>query len=226
MIISSKINGSKFIWVKIPKTGTRAYAKILVSNNEIQTENEDYSLHFHLTFQQLYVNYRKKYSGFTVVRHPVTRFVSALNHIADVNSQCTSSNCNNHPGKLPLDSINTLVEFVYDNFHKNCVPRNNTSFQKIFGVDFTGYYDSFFKTQVHWAYHPKLTWFYYENLNVFNNWLYQNLGIKTTDIKRIGEIQKRHLEHLNFTDPKFIKMVEYLFYDDFNVYNYRLQYSV
>lgn len=226
MIISSKINDSKLIWVKIPKTGTRAYSKILVSRNGENIESKDYSLHFHVTFEQLYTHHNKNYSGFTIVRHPVTRFISALNHLADINSECSTLDCINHPGKLPLDNIDRLVEFIYDNFHTNCVPRNNLSFKQIFGVDYTAYYDAFFKTQVYWAYHPKMTWFYYENLNKFNMWLQQTFGIDTSKIQKIGNIKKKHLEHLDMNDGKFIKMIEYLFYDDYKVYNYPLQYSV
>lgn len=221
MIISSKINESKWIWIKIPKTGSRAYSKLLVPKGEDEfIQNGKRLFHFHFTFSHLYIHHQKKYTGFTVVRHPVTRFISALNHLADLNFQCVIPNCINHPGKLPLNSIDNLVEFIYDNFHKNCVPKNNKSFKEIFGVDHTAYYDSFFKTQVHWAYHPKMTWFYYENLSEFNTWLSKNLGINTTKIEKIGEIKEKHLEHLDFSNYNFVKMVEYLFYDDYKAYNY------
>lgn len=225
MIISSKINESKWIWIKIPKTGSRAYSKLLVPDGEDELiQNENRLFHFHFTFSHLYTHHQKKYTGFTVVRHPVTRFISALNHLADLNFQCVTPNCINHPGKLPLNSIDSLVEFVYDNFHKNCLPKNNASFNEVFGVDFTNFYDSFFKTQTFWAYHPKMKWFFYEELDTFNNWLQATLGVDAKHIERVGEIKKKHLEHLDFNSPKFIKMVEYLFYDDYKIYGYTPKY--
>ena len=221
MIISSKINDSKWIWVKIPKTGTRAYSKLLVPHGGDEIiQDGDRFFHFHKTFNEIYVQHQKQYSGFTVVRHPITRFISALNHLADLNSQCTEIDCVNHPGKMPWDTIDNMANFLVENFHKNCHPKNDKSLGDIFGVEFYNYYASFFKTQTYWAYHPKMKWFRYEELDVFNAWLETELGFDTTKIERVGEIKKKHLTHLDFNTPVFRELVEHLFYDDFQLFNY------
>ncbi len=203
MIISSKITDEKWIWVKIPKTGTRAYSQLFYPDKESQ-------LHFHHTFHELYIQNQKKYSGFTVVRHPVTRFISALRHLENIN----------HLGNLPCDNIESLVNFLYDNFDENCLPKNNKTLQSIFGLEYINYHESFFKTQVHWAYHPKVVWFKYENLTTFNDWLKTRLGIDSMGIKWVGEVKSTGLRHLNFNDTKFMKVVQYLFLDDYKVYGY------
>lgn len=203
MIISSKINNQKWIWVKVPKTGTRAYSKLFYPHDEPK-------LHFHFTFHELYLQHQKQYMGFTVVRNPLTRFISALKHLAELDTF----------GKLPSDTIENLTNFLYDNFHQNCIPKNDTPLTTIFGIDYINYHESFFKTQVHWAYHPKVHWFKYEDLSVFNRWLNVNLGMDTSKLERIGVTKDNKLSHLDFTDANFIKLAEYLFHDDYKVFNY------
>jgi hypothetical protein len=204
MIISSKITNEKWIWVKIPKTGTRAYSQLFYPDNESQ-------LHFHYTFHELHIHHQKKYPGFTVTRHPRTRFVSALKHLSQLNLL----------GKMPCDTIENLVDFLFNNFHENCIPKNSITLQNIFSIDFINYHEAFFKTQVHWAYHPKVTCFKYENLQKFNNWIECHLGYDTTRLEQVGKVQKNHLEHLDFQHLSFQKVVHHLFRDDFVLFEYQ-----
>lgn len=226
MLLTSKLNGKKWIWAKIPKTGTRAYSKLFFPEGTDEFFREDGNRYFHLhfAFTYLYNHHQQQHPGFTVVRHPVTRFISALKHLADLNSECIEDKCINHPGNIPWNNIDEMVEFLYDSFERNCIPKNNKSYSEIFGVDFTNYYDSFFRTQVHWVYHPKMKWFYYENLEEYNVWLHETFGFDIKNLERVGEIKKNHLEHLDFTNPKFIQVVEHLFYDDYHAFNYPFQY--
>ena len=126
MLLTSKFNDTKWIWIKIPKTGTRSYSKLFFPDevDKISYENGTH-LHRHFAFTYLYDHHQKQYPGFTVVRHPVSRFISALKHLANVNSECTEDSCINHPGNIPWNDINVMVEFFYENFERNCIPKNN-----------------------------------------------------------------------------------------------------
>lgn len=206
MIISSKIRPDKWIWIKIPKTGTRAYADLF---------HPGHLTHFHTPFHELYSKHQYQYSGVTVVRHPVSRFISALKHLASLGML----------GDMPVDCIENIVNFMYDNFERRGIPRR--SFKEIFKVTQADpetslyFQETFLKQQVYWAYHPKVKWFKYETIADFNFWIEQELGINTSELKRKGAVANNILQHLNFTDNKFHDLVEYLFPDDYVVYNYR-----
>jgi len=202
MIISSKITNEKWIWVKVPKTGTRAYLKMFYPEL-------DSSLHFHFTFHTLYDHHQRKHPGFTVIRHPRTRFISALKHLSQLDLL----------GNMPSDTIENLTDFLFTNFDKNCVPKH--TLENIFSVDYLKYHESFFQTQVYWAYHPKVTWFKYENLQQFNKWIETRLGYDTTKLQQIGKTDKHHLNHLDFQHSAFQKVVQHLFQDDFTLFDYQ-----
>jgi hypothetical protein len=221
MLIQSKKYDEKFIWIKVPKTGTRAYSQLFHPNGDEFFVGNKKLYHIHKPFSVLYTQHEKKYSGFTVLRDPRTRFISALKHLADLNQQCDTNNCINHPGKMPLNNMDDLVNFLYDNFERNCIPKNNKDFKEIFGVEFINYYDSFFKTQTFWAYHPKVKYFKYEKIEEFNDWLYNSLGIDVAKLQKVGTIKTNHLEHLNFEDVLFKQVVRHLFYDDYQVFDYQ-----
>lgn len=203
MIISSKLNDDRWIWVKVPKTGTRAYSQLFYPKEKSE-------LHFHFTFHELYEHHQRKHPGFTVVRHPTTRFISALKHMASLNL-----------GGVPYDNMKHLVEFIYDHFDKNCVPKQNKTLEEIFHIDYTKYHESFFKTQTYWGYHPKVIWFRYENLQPFNTWIETTLGYNTSTLTSIGKIPHNPLKHLDFSDVQFQRIVKHLFHDDFHVFNYQ-----
>ena len=204
MIISSKTTNKRWIWVKIPKTGTRAYSQLFNPHPESE-------LHFHYTFHSLYDHHQQQYSGFTVTRHPRTRFVSALHHLSQLNLL----------GDMPSDTIENLVDFLFNNFDKNCTPKNNKSLTNIFSVDVIKYHESFFKTQVYWAYHPKVTWFKYENLPQFNSWIETHLGYDTSKLQQVGKAENHNLGHLDFQHSSFQKVVHHLFQDDFILFDYQ-----
>lgn len=204
MIVSSKITSEKWIWVKIPKTGTRAYLKLF-------HPEQDFLLHYHYTFHSLYNHHKRQYPDFTVTRHPRTRFISALKHLSQLNLL----------GDMPSDTIENLVDFLFNAFDENCTPKNNRTLENIFSVDYIKYHESFFQTQVYWAYHPKVTWFKYENLQHFNHWIETCLGYDTSKLQQIGKVDKNQLEHLDFQHSSFQKVVRHLFQDDFTLFDYQ-----
>jgi hypothetical protein len=204
MIISSKITNERWIWVKIPKTGTRAYSQLFNPHPESE-------LHFHYTFHSLYNHHKRQYSGFTVTRHPRTRFISALKHLVSL----YQDKCG-----VPYNNMKHLVEFFYDNFDRNCVPKQNKTLQEIFQENLTQHHVAFFAPQTFWAYHPKVTWFKYENLQQFNRWIETRLGYDTSKLQQIGKVDKNHLAHLDFQHSSFQKVVHHLFQDDFTLFDY------
>lgn len=217
MLVSSSVNNNKWIWVKVPKTGTRAYSLLFHAQGEDEFYKDGFRFfHLHQSFHNLYIHHGKRYSGFTVVRHPKTRFISALKHLADLHVSHPQ-----HTTNLPFASIDSLVYFLFNNFDKNCIPKDNRTIEEIFGLHFSSYYNSFFKTQTFWAYHPKINIFRYEELDTFNNWIEMQLGFNTKTLQRVGEIKTNHLEHLDFSSPKFDAIVQHLFYDDYRSFNYQ-----
>ena len=114
-----------------------------------------------------------------------------------------------------------FYDFIYSNFNKNCEKKYNCSNDDIFSIKDTSYLDSMFKTQMHWAYHPKVKIFKYENLSEFNNWLNTTLGYDFKNIPKINSNSHVKLP-IDTTTKKFKQLVQYLFYDDFKAFGYAL----
>lgn len=74
MLVESQIDNSKWLWINIPKT-----ASTLVRNSIFEPDHpEDRQDHYtYIENVEMY----GKYIGFTVVRDPVSRFISGLNHV-------------------------------------------------------------------------------------------------------------------------------------------------
>jgi hypothetical protein len=73
-------------------------------------------------------------------------------------------------------------------------------------------------------YHPKVSWFKYENIEKFNEWIINTLDYDVSLLSRENQSVKKILSNLNFSDPKFIETVENMFYDDYKVLDYPFQY--
>ena len=70
MILQSTINNNSYAWVRIPKTATRSYTKLLdTTNNDRHTE-----------YSKIVETLDHKIPCVTVVRDPYTRFVSSMRH--------------------------------------------------------------------------------------------------------------------------------------------------
>jgi hypothetical protein len=50
-------------------------------------------------------------------------------------------------------------------------------------------------------------------------------NIDTSVITHLGTIEHDVLAHLDLNAPEFIELAEYMFYEDFEIYNYPLTYS-
>lgn len=82
MLVKSKINGKEWLWVNIPKTASTTTMKTFFP--EMEYYNQIHSPYIELE-QQFGIH-----DVFTVVRNPVTRFMSGLNHIFSV---CECNKC-------------------------------------------------------------------------------------------------------------------------------------
>ena len=70
--------------------------------------------------------------------------------------------------------------------------------------------------------YPPVKIFRYEQLEEFNDWIESTLGYNTQHIEKYNS-SADELQHIDFENPKLIKTVERLFYDDYKVFNYPFQ---
>lgn len=244
MIVSSLLNSEKYFWVKVPRTATQAYEKIFFPNRDVNT----FYPHYHLPYRQI-VQYcgtpTPVVGGFTVIRHPLARFISALQYIQqkknnrtellkkiesyekymDICEYCEKETVAEKSSILKridgyefpnfLTDENTFYDFIYDNFDKNCQYKNNVG--DVFGSG--SFVKSFFVTQTYFAYHPKVKTFQYENLSSFNNWISNTLGHDVLNLEKKNSAADVPLS-IDTTTTKFKNLVQYLFHDDFKVFHY------
>jgi hypothetical protein len=245
MVIKSKINNKSYQWIRIPRTATISYSSLFFDNSNI-----DYPKgHTHYRYNQF--SRCKKCAetpelnlpAFTMVRSPVDRFISSVYFLVgrkldkfaprkmytlcDMCQEFILSEANN--GTASLDFFNfykneqIFYEFFYDNFNKNCELKIGLDFYKIFDVTDISLVTSFFRTQVYWAYHPKVKVFKYEEIGKFNNWIEETLGYDTSQLTHTNASRKKELNdiiNIDFTTDKFKNLVKHLFYDDFRYFNY------
>jgi hypothetical protein len=247
MIVESKITGKKYQWIRVPRTGSTSYTKLF----SWKTYAEYPILHSHLPYDRfrtcdacmgtgLYLN------AFGVVRNPYDRFISSLYFLIERHNQsnifdieedafcnvceiCKKVDIVKNQEKYKMEFFNfykdekTFYEFFYDNFNKNCELKPNLTLYDIFNTKNVSLVSSFFRTQVFWAYHPKVKVFKYENINEFNLWIKNELGYDTDKLERINYSKKDLLKNkikIDFKSSKFKELVKYLFYDDFRYFNY------
>jgi hypothetical protein len=249
MVIISKITGKKYQWIRVPRTATMAYSELFFpkpkSNISIFHTHNRYN---EFSTCDMCITYQTNLDAFTVVREPVGRFISSIYFIASRRSAYTINKIfkqiNRYCeicGKLESSIVDPMskespnnffefykdekvfYDFFYDNFNKNCQPKMGLNLHNIFQTDNISLISSFFKTQVHWTYHPKVKIFRYEEINKFNNWIEENLGYDTSQLTHINASRKKELSdviNVDFTTDKFKKLVKHLFYDDFRYFNY------
>ena len=82
MLVESKINDKKWLWVNIQKTATTSTLKTVVPEKEYNQQSH-----------QIYVDLVRMYGyhdTFTMVRNPIDRFLSGINHLFSV---CECKQC-------------------------------------------------------------------------------------------------------------------------------------
>lgn len=249
MIVTSKLTNEVYFWIKNPRTGTVSYSHlfnpILKIIPYIHT-HEEYKTEMSCTCNGIVTKF-SNLNGVAIIRNPLTRFISALQHLKYVNrsnsmlvelpttynkicsvcgstTQVTSAKTNTESELIfPFyDNETVFYEFMYDNFDKNCQPKSGDIFERIFQTTnsiLLSVGRTLLLTQVYWAYHPKIQTFRYENLSEFNLWVEQSLGYNTSKLKRVNSQTDTQLP-IDFTTNKFKSLVKHLFYDDFRYFNY------
>lgn len=220
MILSSLCSSEKYFWIKVPRTATMSYQGLFLKyyDGDVKCEIHDPAygqLHTHYPYDSLCKMYNQRLPGITLVRHPLTRFISGLHQLKLLSEE--------HNFQVPfLEDMSSCVKFLSKNFDRNCY--TSTNFEDLFLEANPRITISFFHLQIYFMYHPKVTWFKYENIEDFNNWIAVNLGYDLSLLSRINESKKESLTHLDFSEPKFIEVVENMFYDDYKILGYPFQY--
>jgi len=251
MIIQSKITGKKYQWIRVPRTATISYSELFFplakTNVSIFHSHTKYN---QFSICEKCVNEEKmNLDAFTMVRNPVDRFISSIYFMAyrremssqfnnitqEINRYCEFCGSLHpiiveyHQKDSPINFFEfykneeIFYQFFYDNFNKNCELKYGIDLYSIFDTSDISLISSFFKTQVHWAYHPKVKIFRYEEIDKFNNWIEETLGYDTSQLIHVNASYKKELSsviNIDFTTDKFKKLVKHLFYDDFRYFNY------
>jgi len=246
MFITSNTTGDNYFWIKIPRTGTVSYQELFIG---IDATSEQFE-HSHFRYGEIHCTDVEaslfQSPGFTLVRNPMSRFISGLQfikktmnvydlknlkNIIEVKSQCPF--CKKETVNMVektkfaasynifdfLKTEDIFYDFMYSNFDKNCHLKNGAQFEEIFRVSDASFVRSFFQTQVYWAYHPKVKVFKYEEIDKFNNWIKETLGYDTTKLNIKNSSSTFDLP-FDTNSNKFKKLVKHLFYDDFRYFNY------
>lgn len=247
MIVTSLLSDKKYFWVKVPRTGTHAYQRVLFP--ELHQDNI-HVFHSHAPFLDFtHAMCMKKpvvEHGVSVVRHPKDRFISILKyltmkyHILPPNNSsptllyvCEFCGEKTHMSQEHfvsalgtarhvvefLKSEDVFYDFMYSYFDKNCILKPGYTLESVFQTDNPGLVNSLLKSQIFFAYHPKVKIFKYENIQEFNHWIETTLGLSTQSLIKENTSSHKHLT-IDVTTKKFHDLVRYLFHDDFQVFGY------
>lgn len=243
MIVTSLKDGKKYFWVKVPRTATHSYKKLF-----FPTADGVKIIHNHVPYFLLKnatcENKPNVESGFSVVRHPYHRFVSALRYIKlkhdnpfkfkDTKQLLTICefcgtettigeqdffNSINTSGMNLLENETTFYDFIYSHFDKNCMMKAGYTWDTILDTNAPSMLPIMFETQTYFAYHPHVKTFKYENLQEFNIWIEDTLGYSTQTLD-IRNTSKDIQLNIDVTTKKFKDLVKYLFHEDFKVFGY------
>ena len=227
MLITSKIDGKKWLWVNVPKTASTAVMRTFFPSREVnQQEHQTYK---HLT--QMYGNF----DAFTTIRNPITRFKSALNHTLNV---CVCGRCK--ISDSPVDKID-VIYFLSDmlklksqrsDFFRAVYMNGESDYQmnvaKIMEHRFRQYlvpsgvnclripaYVS--QTFILDGPQDKLHIFQYENLQNLSEFIQNKLGYTFNNI-----IYRKYTDKLgvDFLDPTLLDLLHELYREDYDNFNY------
>jgi hypothetical protein len=251
MIIRSNVTEKKYQWIRVPRTATMAYSELFFSQAPTDIPNFHTHRKYNEFFTcGACINLEKmNLDAFTMVRNPVDRFVSSIYFIA-ARGQLYSSPDNIYKqvnkyceicGNIETVTVDPLADnspnnffqfykneeifyqFFYDSFDKNCKLKAGLDLYSVFDTSNISLIGSFLYTQVHWAYHPKVKIFKYEEIDKFNSWIEAALGYDTSRLTHINASRKKELSsiiNIDFTTNEFKKLAKHLFYDDFRYFNY------
>lgn len=215
MILTSCITSEKYFWIKVARTGTHSYKEIF---NKYNQEEEN---HLHQSYHDMCRIHGMTLPAVTVVRHPLTKFISSVYYIEKRQSNTTSII------KNLWQSTESCINLLNASFYRNCI-RKTTRISDLF-IDSDSNlalrsYKAFFTTQTEQSYHPAVKIFKYENLNEFSSWITDVLGYDTTSVPKINGSEYHKKLNVDFNSRELIETVENLYYDDYKVFGYPFQY--
>ena len=225
MVLTSLIDNQEYFWIKVPRTATQSFNKFFTQYNEPEPDTLD-GKHYHSSYVELREMYKKVLPAVSVVRHPLSRFKSIIYYLAD-RFMDVDSDVN-----LLWQSTESCVNFLNSTFNTNCHLKHGslptifteTNIRKQDSVNYHGAISAFFKTQVFWAYHPKLKIFHYERLEEFIDWIDTTLGYNINEIPKLNASSNDGKVNVDFNNPDFVKTIENMYYIDYKLFGYPLQY--
>lgn len=226
MVLTSLHDSKQYFWIKVPRTATQAFSKFFTRYVPKEPGIPD-DIHRHFSYLELQEIYQQQLSAVSVVRHPVSRFKSIIYYLADRHINTQSS------ARLLWESTESCVDFLNTVFDRNCELKGASIPSVFLDTDVTEFIpirnfinatNSFFKTQAEYAYHPKVKIFHYEMLNEFIDWIDTSLGYDVSKISRLNASVNTTKVNVDFNNPEFIKTIENLYYIDYKVFGYPLEY--
>jgi len=227
MLITSKIDGKKWLWINVPKTASTAVMRTFFPSMEVNQQE-------HQTYKHL-IQMHGSFDAFTTVRNPITRFKSALNHTLNV---CVCGRCK--ISDSPVDKID-VIYFLSDmlklksqrsDFFRAVYMNGESDYQmnvaKIMEHRFRKYlvpsgvnclripaYVS--QTFILDGPQDKLHIFQYENLQELSGFIEHKLGYTFNNI-----IYRKYTDKLgvDFLDPTLLDLLHELYREDYDNFNY------
>jgi hypothetical protein len=217
MLIHSKVSDEKYIWLRIPRTASKAYGKIFFPDGNYEHRHSNY---YHETYTY------GEIPAFSVVRHPYTRFVSSVKYIIKkqtvIKNKIQNLEASRFEFSIPCESTESLCDFFNENLTKIQNVFSDEVYKEVFKTNDLGFVRLFFIPQHHYVGYPPVKIFRYEQLEEFNDWIESTLGYNTQHIEKYNS-SADELQHIDFENPKLIKTVERLFYNDYTVFDYPFQ---
>lgn len=227
MLIISKIDKKKWLWVNVPKTASTAVMRTFFPSMGINEQQ-------HNSYEEL-INQYGVLDAFTTVRNPIQRFKSALNHTFNV---CACGNC--EFSNSLVDTID-VIYFLRDmlmlknqrkdffkavykngesNYHINVSDSMVNRFSKYINCKNTNclrvpaYVSQTFMLE---GPQKNLRIFKYEKLEELSRFIDEELGYKLNNT-----IYRKYPNKLgvDFSDTTLLDLLHELYREDFENFNY------
>lgn len=205
MLVKSLVDGQDWIWIRVPKTATRAYRLVFRMSDEAHT---------HLSYKQSIELYRNTERAFSVVRNPVDRLKSGITH--DIDEFKKIYPYRQYPSWM-LD-IELLCDVFFNILGENCRIKNPLAYHALSWE--AGMMAEVLKTQSSAVNYPEVKVFRYENLQEFNEWIKNTLGLDASYIEVNGASDYNRYNWLDFSNPRFTELCKLIYKEDYEVYGY------
>lgn len=206
MLVKSLVDGQEWIWVRIPKTATRAYRTVFQMAGD--------EPHSHLSYNEAIEKYGNVGKAFSVIRNPVDRLKSGITHDVDEFKKIYPNR--QYPSWM-LD-IELLCDVFFNILGENCQIRNKQAYYALSWE--AGMMAEVLKTQASAVNHPEVKVFKYENLEEFNKWINNTLGLNASYVEVNGASDYAKYNWLDFSNPRFTELCKLIYKEDYEVYKY------